>query len=576
MSSIQQGLRTVVGEHTVSKIHQSKVLLVGAGGIGCELLKELVMCGFGEIHLVDLDTIDLSNLNRQFLFSQQHIKQPKALVARDVAKTFNPNVNIVAYHDNIHDAKFSVKWFRSFDLAFNALDNAEARRHVNKMCIATNVPLFDCGTAGFNGQCQVIIPGKTECYDCRSHPSPKSFAVCTIRSTPTQPIHSIVWAKSFLFSLLFGPPEEDSQFDETVTDENREELEKLRKEQSELGDLRSSLGSPDFMDKLVAKVYVEDIKRLLSMDTMWEGRRPPTPLEVPEYSGDKGGTLAQLDQQVWNNSESLCVLADSVKRLVARLPSEKEISFDKDDEDTLDFVAAASNLRSHIFGLELKSKFAVKEIAGNIIPAIATTNAIVSGLGVIEAIKLMADQEDDLRFVNIWRSSDRVFTAERPAPPNPACLVSGVARTNLTAPVDFTIKQLIEDVLKLKLGYTEVSLLSDRLLADPDYDDNLDKTLASLKLQDKFVTVIDDDDERVNLEIYITAGSEGSEPQLEEVEIPLRPANLEPDAMASEVVEPTATKRSAAEADLPDNLQKDAPSQVVVDLTEQDDTIDLT
>lgn len=59
---------------------QSRVLMVGAGGIGCELLKNLVLTGFGEIHIVDLDTIDLSNLNRQFLFRHEHIKKSKALV----------------------------------------------------------------------------------------------------------------------------------------------------------------------------------------------------------------------------------------------------------------------------------------------------------------------------------------------------------------------------------------------------------------------------------------------------------------------------------------------------------------
>lgn len=60
------------------------MLLVGAGGIGCELLKNLLLTGFGEIHIVDLDTIDLSNLNRQFLFRYEHIKKSKALVSLSI------------------------------------------------------------------------------------------------------------------------------------------------------------------------------------------------------------------------------------------------------------------------------------------------------------------------------------------------------------------------------------------------------------------------------------------------------------------------------------------------------------
>jgi ubiquitin-like 1-activating enzyme E1 B len=62
---------------------QARILMVGAGGIGCELLKNLVLTGFGEIHIVDLDTIDLSNLNRQFLFRYEHIKKSKALVSHE-------------------------------------------------------------------------------------------------------------------------------------------------------------------------------------------------------------------------------------------------------------------------------------------------------------------------------------------------------------------------------------------------------------------------------------------------------------------------------------------------------------
>jgi ubiquitin-like 1-activating enzyme E1 B len=67
-------------ELLLTHVPQAKVLMVGAGGIGCELLKNLVLTGYGEVHVVDLDTIDLSNLNRQFLFRHEHIKKSKAEV----------------------------------------------------------------------------------------------------------------------------------------------------------------------------------------------------------------------------------------------------------------------------------------------------------------------------------------------------------------------------------------------------------------------------------------------------------------------------------------------------------------
>ena len=70
-----------LGGSLYSRMNASKVLMVGAGGIGCELLKNLTLAGFGNIEIVDLDTIDLSNLNRQFLFRHEHIKKSKALVS---------------------------------------------------------------------------------------------------------------------------------------------------------------------------------------------------------------------------------------------------------------------------------------------------------------------------------------------------------------------------------------------------------------------------------------------------------------------------------------------------------------
>ncbi len=124
-------------------------------------------------------------------------------VAKDAAHKFNPNVKLEAHHANIKDPQFNTDWFKTFTLVFNALDNLEARRHVNRMCLAADVPLIESGTTGFNGQVQVVKKGVTACYDCTPKEAPKSYPVCTIRSTPSQPIHCIVWGKSYLLRYVY-------------------------------------------------------------------------------------------------------------------------------------------------------------------------------------------------------------------------------------------------------------------------------------------------------------------------------------------------------------------------------------
>ncbi len=401
----------------LTSARQARVLMVGAGGIGCELLKNLVLTGYREVHIVDLDTIDLSNLNRQFLFRQEHIKKSKALVAKEAAQKFNPNVKIVAHHANIKDTQFNVEWFRGFRIVFNALDNLEARRHVNRMCLAADVPLIESGTTGFNGQVQVIKKGVTACYDCTTKEVPKSFPVCTIRSTPSQPIHCIVWGKSYLLNEIFGASEDQGALDNTESIDNAKEIAELKKEAEELRKIRESVGTDNFAQMLFEKVFDADINWLRSMEDMWQSRKPPEPLKYKEVMTRASEAIAAKnsilldDQRAWSLEENLVVFIDSLDRLsktMAKLKkthgtingaSQPIITFDKDDIDTLDFVTASANIRSHIFGIDKKSRFDIKQMAGNIIPAIATTNAIVAGLCVLESFKVLKGQYDQAQEV---------------------------------------------------------------------------------------------------------------------------------------------------------------------------------
>ncbi|KAF2227074.1 putative ubiquitin-like activating enzyme [Elsinoe ampelina] len=519
-----QFLRQTLGNNFFSDIRKSRVLVVGAGGIGCELLKNLVTTGFGEIVVVDLDTIDLSNLNRQFLFRHSHIKKSKALVAKETAGKFNPTVQIEAHHANIKDSNFNVQWFKSFGLVFNALDNLDARRHVNKMCVAADVPLIESGTTGFNGQVQPIKPGLTQCYDCTPKETPKSFPVCTIRSTPSQPIHCIVWAKSYLFTELFGTSEEDANdVDNTEDADNKEEIENLRKEAAALKKIRDNLNGGHASRDVFEKVYHEDIDRLRSMEDMWKSRRPPEAIKWDDIINEATSTSPSVlveDQRVWNLPENVAVFNSSLIKLSQRLEQMKAasvevpdapppiITFDKDDRDALDFVAAAANLRSIVFGIETKSQFDIKQMAGNIIPAIATTNATTAALCVLQAFKVMQNNFDKAKMVFLSKSLDRALDAEKLAKPDPSCAVCGTARATLSIdPERATLQDFVEGVLQNKLGYKDMSVTTEAgVVFDPDLDDNLPKKLSQLDIgKDAFVTVIDEDDDtqRVNLVIAI-------------------------------------------------------------------------
>jgi len=186
----------------------------------------------------------------------------------------------------------------------------DARRHVNKMCLAAQIPLVESGTAGYLGQVQPMVKvgdlaysgiedditskDAAECFDCVPKPTPKTFPVCTIRSTPSQPIHCIVWAKSYLCrcvfhhlhtdrpityhrSQLFGEDENAvGELDEAekqgengvllrttgilrLTHDQAQEIAALRKEALAFQAVRSALRSKDATDKYAARMAFQKV-----------------------------------------------------------------------------------------------------------------------------------------------------------------------------------------------------------------------------------------------------------------------------------------------------------------------------
>ncbi|KAE8295870.1 SUMO-activating enzyme subunit 2 [Larimichthys crocea] len=393
-----------------------KVLVVGAGGIGCELLKNVVLTGFKNIEVIDLDTIDVSNLNRQFLFQKKHVGKSKAQVAKESALQFCPSANITAYHDSIMNPDYNVEFFRKFVLVMNALDNRAARNHVNRMCLAADIPLIESGTAGYLGQVTVIKKGMTECYECQPKPTQKTFPGCTIRNTPSEPIHCIVWAK-YLFNQLFGEEDADQEVSPDTADPeaawNPEDTAARATASEKDGDIKR-VSTKDWARstgydpvKLFNKLFKDDIMYLLTMDKLWKKRKAPTPLDWqqlenganPQEDTPASGLKDQQVLGVWGHCQLFQHSVETLRSQLQEKGEGSELVWDKDDPPAMDFVTAAANLRMHIFSMNMKSRFDVKSMAGNIIPAIATTNAVIAGLIVLEGLKILSGELESCRTI---------------------------------------------------------------------------------------------------------------------------------------------------------------------------------
>jgi ubiquitin-activating enzyme E1 len=181
------------------KIEQSKWLLVGSGAIGCELLKNLAWLNVDTIKITDPDTIEKSNLSRQFLFRADDIGKLKSEVASNKILKSKKNIKIEYYSEKVdwENKKFTDKILCNSELTgvFNALDNISARKFMDEQCFNYDKPLFESGTLGTKGNTQPIIPFVTETYsNTNDPPQEKSFPVCTIKNFPNQIHHTIHWA----------------------------------------------------------------------------------------------------------------------------------------------------------------------------------------------------------------------------------------------------------------------------------------------------------------------------------------------------------------------------------------------
>lgn len=154
-----------IGEKGQEKLKKSRVVIAGAGGLGSPIAIYLASAGIGTIRIIDDDTVELSNLNRQILHWESDIGKNKIDSAKDKLRKLNSGINIEAICEKITEENASIL-LNGFDAIVDAMDNLPTRYIINRFAVEKQIPLFHGAVKGFEGRAMTIIPPKTACLRC--------------------------------------------------------------------------------------------------------------------------------------------------------------------------------------------------------------------------------------------------------------------------------------------------------------------------------------------------------------------------------------------------------------------------
>ncbi|KAL1140470.1 hypothetical protein AAG570_000402 [Ranatra chinensis] len=322
----------IFGQRFQDKLCSMNLFVVGAGGIGCEILKNAVMMGVGvgdgSVLVTDNDLVHKSNLNRQVLYRPRHVKKAKSTTAAKAVKRINPSVKMYAHANKVGPETehiYNDDFFHNIDVVANAVDNLESRIYVDSQCVYYKKPLIDSGKLGTKGNVQVVIPFLTESYSSSRDPLEKNVPLCTINTFPNAIEHAVQWAKK-VFEFFFH---------KSVVSASH------------------YLTSPREFEELLSEPGVQPVEIMNSVRRALVEERPKTFDDCVRWA-----------RNTWQE-----LFYNQIRQLLAHFPPDEEVPegqpfwsgpkrcpfplvFDPTDPLHVDFIISAANIRAAVYGLQ--------------------------------------------------------------------------------------------------------------------------------------------------------------------------------------------------------------------------------
>jgi adenylyltransferase/sulfurtransferase len=170
------------GEDGQEKLKRTSVFIAGAGGLGSVISLYMAAAGFGKVRIVDCDSVELSNLNRQILHANADVGRPKSQSAYETLTGINPEIEVEALVETISQDNID-QLLQGCHLIMDAMDNFPVRYLLNRAAIQRKIPLFHGAISGYQGQATTIIPGKTACLSCIFPRAPPATTFPALGST---------------------------------------------------------------------------------------------------------------------------------------------------------------------------------------------------------------------------------------------------------------------------------------------------------------------------------------------------------------------------------------------------------